>query len=141
MMVAGNPSPSLDSKIHLLNITKQLYPAIVLAVFVIGFIIYGVANAPDDSDQIRVQALRGPGGRPLPFRRKSAHQVKEAAAIKDFSPLAKLVFRIGQTGVILTFIVGSVIILLQVVLYRKDMWWPGQSAIVCVFCFLLCLIY
>ena len=120
----------MDTSLRILNISKQAYPAIVLGLFVICFVIYGIVNAPDEGDSVSVGALRGPGGRPLPYRRKSANQVKEAGAIKDFSPVAKLIFRLGQTAVILTFIVDAVLILLQVLLYRKDQWWPGQSAIV-----------
>lgn len=130
MLLTGAGHVSMSTSLKILNITKQASPAIVLGLFVVGFVVYSIVNAPSDGDQVPVQALRGPGGRPLPFRRKSANQVKEDNAIKDASPTAKLVFRLGQTGVIATFIVDAVIILLQVLFYRKDSWWPGQSAIV-----------
>ena len=122
---------SLDTCLRILNISKNAYPAIVLGLFIVAFVIYGIVHAPDEGEKISIQNLRGPGGRPLPFRRKSANQVKEAvAAIKDFTPGAKLTFRIGQTGIILTFIIDAAIIILQVLLYRKNEWWPGQSAVV-----------
>ena len=129
-MLSGGPSISLDTSLRILNIAKQAYPATVLGLFILLFVIYGIRNAPDEGDQVTISAVRGPGGRPLPFRRPSAKQVKQAAAIRDFSPTAKLIFRLGQTGIILTFIVDAAIILFQVVIYRKDQWWPGQSAVV-----------
>ena len=130
MLLAGIGHLSLRTTLRVLNISKQAYPAIVLGLFVVGFVIYGIINAPGDGEEVKVDALLGPGGRPLPFRRKSANQARDAAATKDFTPAAKLAFRLGQTGIILTFIVDAVIILLQVLLYRKNQWWPGQSAIV-----------
>lgn len=130
-MLSAGGRFSIDTSLRILNISKQSYPAIVLGLFLVGFIIYGIKHAPDEGDSVTVGALRGPGGRPLPFRRKSANLVKEAAAVRDFSPMAKFIFRLGQTAIILTFIVDAAIILLQVLLYRKDEWWPGQSAIVC----------
>lgn len=129
-MISAGGQFSVDASLRILNISKQAYPAIVLGVFLVGFIIYGIRHAPDEGDSVAVGALRGPGGRPLPYRRKSANLLKEAAAIRDFSPVAKFIFRLGQIGVILTFIVDAVLILLQVLMYRKDEWWPGQSAIV-----------
>lgn len=130
MLFEGVSQMSINTNLEILNISKQAYPALVLTLFVVGFVIYGIVNAPDDGDQVRIQNLRGPGGRPLPCRRRSANQVKKAAAIKDFSSTAKWIFRLGQTAIILTFIVDAVIILLQVLLFRKDQWWPGQSAVV-----------
>ena len=123
---------SLQTSLRNLNNAKQTSPAIVLAVFVVGFIVYGIKNAPEDGEKVSVQSLRGPGGRPLPVRRKSANQAKEAVAVEDFSPRSKLVFRILQTILLLTFIVQAAEILIQVLAYRKREWWPGQSAVVYV---------
>ena len=121
---------SLDRAREILYTTKTAYPAIVLCVFLLGFIIYGVVNAPRDDGKVEVHAKRGPGGRPLPLRRKSASQVKEAIKVTDFSPSAKLIFRATSAAVLLSFVVNGAAIVLQVLIYRDERWWPGQSAVV-----------
>lgn len=121
---------SLEQSLGILNYTRSIYPAIIFGLFLISFITFGVINAPDDGDKVRVEALRGPGGRPLPTRRKSANQVKDANAIKDFSPRAKMIFTGLQAGVLMAFVANGVAVILQVIWYRKDEWWPGQSAVV-----------
>ena len=74
--------------------------------------------------------MRGPGGRPLPTRRKSNNQIKEAAAVSDFSPRTKAVFATLTGGLILAFVANGVSTLLQVIAYTEEKWWPGQSAVV-----------
>ena len=115
---------------EILYSTKTAYPAVVLCLFLLAFIIYGVVNAPSDDGPVEVHAKRGPGGRPLPLRRKSANQVKEAIKVTDFSPNAKLVFKALSAGLLLSFVVNGAAIVLQVLIYRDDHWWPGQSAVV-----------
>ena len=117
--------------LKILNVCQEAYPAIILLVFIIAFIFYGIFNAPIEVDKVKVHAMRGPGGRPLPQRRKSANQVKEAVAVNDFSPRSKLVFRVIQAGVLVTFVVNAVSLILQTLYYREDEWWAGQSAVVC----------
>lgn len=121
---------SLTKARELLYVTKTAYPPIVLGIFLVGFIIYGVVTAPRDDGKVEVQAKRGPGGRPLPTRRKSASQVKEASKASDFSPNAKLCFKLITAGVLLTFVVNGAAIILQVLIYRDDRWWAGQAAVV-----------
>lgn len=122
----------LDTALPLLNWTKKLYPALLLVLFVVGFVTYGIINAPEDAGKVQVHPMKGPGGRPLPLRRKSANQVKEAASVKDFSPLAKLIFQVLQTGLLLSFLANAALIVFQALVDRKLQWWPGESAIVYV---------
>lgn len=121
---------SMAKNREILNVTKVAYPAIVLGVFIVVFIIHGILTAPDDGDKLQLHPARGPGGRPLPQRRVSARKLKEAAKVKDFSPSAKLTFRVMSAGVLISFLVDAVILILQVIIYRKEEWWPGQSAVV-----------
>lgn len=123
-------SLGLGQTLTILNITRSLYPAILLTIFVLCFIVFGVVNSPADSDKIKVHSLRGPGGRPLPTRRKSANQIKEAVATRDFSPRAKAVFAILTSGIIIGFVASGAATLIQVITYRDDQWWPGQNAVV-----------
>lgn len=121
---------SLTRAREVLYVIKTAYPAIFLGVFLVGFIIYGVVVAPKEEAKVEIHAKKGPGGRPLPMRRKSATQVKEASKATDFSPTAKLVFRLMSVVVLFTFAINGAAIILQVLIYRDDKWWPGQSAVV-----------
>ncbi|KAJ9616451.1 ATP-binding cassette-type vacuolar membrane transporter Hmt1 [Cladophialophora chaetospira] len=129
-----HPQPDLNAiqaSLKVLNATKSAYPAILVVIFVATFVYHGIKASPDNGI-VTIQALRGPGGRPLPIRRKSANQVKEAAAVKDLSPGVKAVFKISQVIVILTFLGNAAILLFQVLLDRKEQWWPGKNAVIYV---------
>lgn len=125
--------PDLDAiqaSIRALNIAKTAYPAILIVVFVVTFVYHGIKTAPDDT-KVKIQPMRGPGGRPLPIRRRSANQVKQAAAVKDLPPGLKTIFKISQVIIILTFLGNATILLFETLLNRKDEWWPGRNAVVC----------
>jgi len=130
MSPAGPGFVSLRQALVILHVSKSAYPAVILCVFLVGFVVVGVITAPKEDDKVEVDAQKGPGGRPLPVRRKSASQVKEAAAITDFSPSAKLIFRSLSAGVLITFVINGAAIVLQVIVNHKWSWWPGQSAVV-----------
>ena len=121
----------MEQTAEIRDVTKMAYAAIVLGLFLVAFVIHGILNAPDDSDKVKIHAMRGPGGRPLPQRRVSAKQLKEAVKVKDFSPSAKLAFRVMAAGILSTFLTQAILIILEVIIYRKQQWWPGQSAVVC----------
>jgi hypothetical protein len=121
---------SLDRAREILYNAKTAYPAVVLGVFLLGFIIYGIVNAPSEDGKVEVHAKRGPGGRPLPLRRKSARQVKDAIKVTDFSPNSKLIFKAISAAILVSFVANGAAIILQVLIYRDDRWWPGQSAVV-----------
>lgn len=133
MAAAAAASWSLGSSLRALNTARDVYPAVVLVVFLACFVTYGIVNAPREADKV----VRGPGGRPLPVRTKSnnGHATDDdddAAAQKDVSPRAKLAFRLGHTAIVLTFIFHAAAMVLQVLLYRHDEWWPGQSPVIFV---------
>lgn len=130
MAFIASGSLSLPQTYHILNYSRSLYPAIILGIFLVSFLTFGVINSPHNGDKITVQSMVGPGGRPLPTRRKSNNQIKEAVSTRDFSPRAKTAFAVLTSGVILAFVVNGVATLVQVITYRNEEWWPGQSAIV-----------
>jgi hypothetical protein len=121
---------AIRASLRVLNVTKSAYPAILLAIFIVAFVCHGIRTSPDEG-KVTIEPMRGPGGRPLPIRRKSANQVKEAAAVKDLPPGIKTVFKISQVLVILTFLGNAAILLFETLLERKDEWWPGKNAVVC----------
>ena len=130
-MLAEPDLGALQSSLRVLNVAKSAYPAILLIAFLAAFVYHGIKHAPDDGDKVQIHPMRGPGGRPLPIRRKSANQVKEAAAVKDLSPGIQAIFKTSQAVVILTFLANAGILLIETLLNRKDEWWPGQNAVVC----------
>ena len=113
--------------------TRIAAPAVVLVVFLAAFITHGVINAPP-GDDVEVQARSGPGGRPLPKRRQSSQQVKEAAKVRDFSPSVKLLFNWLGLSALLTFLINAILITTQTILFFRHRWWPGQAAVVSVAC-------
>ncbi|KAK6844289.1 hypothetical protein PG995_014399 [Apiospora arundinis] len=115
----------LDTILRILNTSKVAYPAVVFGVFLISFITYGILHAPRDDNKL----LRGPGGRPLPVRPKPDDR-QAAKPVVELSASANLALRLLHTLIILTFVGHAVLILVQVLLYRQDEWWPGQSAVV-----------
>lgn len=123
---------SLEDTLAILNLARNVYPAAVLVIFLVAFVVFGVVNSPVENDRVLIDSLRGPGGRPLPTRRKSNNQVREAVAVRDFSPRAKTVFAMLQAVVLATFVADGVAVILQVISGREDHWWPGQSAVVFV---------
>ncbi len=121
---------AIQASLEVLNVTKSAYPAILLIIFFATFVYKGIKASPDDG-KVTIQPMRGPGGRPLPTRRKSANQVKEAAAVKDLPPGLKTVFKLSQVIIILTFLGNAAILLFEILLDRKAQWWPGKNAVVC----------
>ena len=123
---------SLGTSRQILAYTKISAPAVVLVVFLVAFITHGILTAPP-SDDVEVHAKLGPGGRPLPKRRQSSQQVKEAAKVCDFSPNVKLLFNWLGLFALMTFAVNALIIILQSVINFREKWWPGQAAVVSAF--------
>ena len=130
MAYLASAAPSLQHVYRILNLSRSLYPAIILGIFLVSFITFGVINSPKNGDKITVRSMQGPGGRPLPTRRKSNNQIKDAVSTRDFSPSAKTAFAILTSGIILAFVANGVATMIQVITYRDEGWWPGQSAIV-----------
>lgn len=120
---------SLEKSRQILGYTKICAPAIILLVFLAAFITHGIVTAPP-SDDVEVHAKLGPGGRPLPKRRQSSQQVKQAAKVRDFSPSVKLLFNWLGVFALMTFAANAVLIILQSIIYFRDQWWPGQAAVV-----------
>ena len=114
---------------RILEYSKISNPAIVLVVFLAAFVTHGILTAPP-SDDVEVHASLGPGGRPLPKRRQSSQQVKEAAKFRDFSPSVKLLFNWLGLLALMTFAINAVLIILQSLMHYREKWWPGQAAVV-----------
>ena len=115
---------------QILAYTKLSSPAIILVVFLVAFIIHGILTAPP-GDDVEVHATLGPGGRPLPRRRQSSQEVKEAAKFRDFSLNVKLLFNWLGLLALMTFAVNAALIILQSLIHFREQWWPGQAAVVC----------
>jgi ATP-binding cassette, subfamily B, vacuolar membrane transporter HMT1/ACLQ len=122
-------STSFGTSRQILKYTQISAPALILVVFLVAFVTHGVLTAPP-GDDVEVLAKSGPGGRPLPKRRQSSQQVKEAAKIRDFSPSVKLFFNWLGLFALMTFAVNALLIVLQTIIHFREKWWPGQAAVV-----------
>lgn len=120
---------SFGTSRQILKYTQIAAPAIILVVFLVAFVTHGILNAPP-SDDVEVLAKSGPGGRPLPKRRQSTQQVKEAVKTRDFSPNVKLLFNWLGLFALMTFAVDALLIVLQTIIHFREKWWPGQAAVV-----------
>lgn len=128
-MSASTVRSNLKTSLELVGYTKIVAPLLVLVVFLVAFVAHGVVTAPP-SDDVEVHARLGPGGRPLPKRRQSSQQVKEAAKVRDFSPHVKLLFNWLGLFALMTFAANAVLIILQTMIKFREKWWPGQAAVV-----------
>lgn len=130
MSLAATHLPLGNSR-FILEYSKISCPAVVLVVFLVAFVIHGILTAPPSAD-VEVHARLGPGGRPLPKRRQSSQQVKEAVRVRDFPPNIKLIFNWLGLFALMTFAVNAALIIFQSVIYFDQKWWPGQAAVVSV---------
>ena len=121
---------SLQQTYHVLNWTKNLSPVIIFVLFLSLYVTWSIINSPDDGDKVTVHSMRGPGGRPLPTRRKSNQKIKEAFAVRDISPRAKAAFAVLTICIILTYVINGGVVITEVLSRRDEDWWPGKNAIV-----------
>lgn len=132
MAVSTSTALSLGTTYTILTYARSIYPAIILGIFMVCFLTFGVVNSPNEGDKVTVHPMRGPGGRPLPTRRKSNNQIKEAVAVRDFSPRTKTAFAVLTGCLLVGFVVNGTTTIIQVIARQDERWWPGQSAIVFV---------
>lgn len=126
-------SLSLQASYKLLNPVKSFYPVIIAVVFLLCFIIFGVVNSPSNDGKVTIHSMKGPGGRPLPVRRKSNNQIKESVETRDFSGKSKAFFAILTGCLVVAFGLNGAALMIQAVSFRDDHWWAGQSAVVSIF--------
>ena len=119
-----------DKAAELLVVVKELYPCLVIVVFLVAFISRTIYTTRKDP-AVEESPLLGPGGRPLPQRRKSAKRMPQTSDRPDFSPSTKLFVNWMMVVVLMSFLANAVAIIVQTIAYRKESWWCGQSAVVC----------
>ena len=111
---------SVRASQQILDYTQTSAPAIILAVFLVAIVGHGVLAASPGHDVTK----SGPGGRPLPERRQQ---------VNDFSPSIKLLFNWLGLFSLMTFAANALLIVLQVIIFHREKWWPGQAAVVSLF--------
>lgn len=100
------------------------YPAALTAFFLLAFIIHSIAMAPkteipSEADQV------GPGGKPLPRRKKF-----DASQMLDFGPAQQSLFKWLSALLVSTFAVDTALTISHVIAARSDGWWCGQHFVV-----------
>lgn len=121
---------SLPYSYKVLNAVRGCYPVIIFVLFLVAFIAFGVINSPRNDGTVTIQSMTGPGGRPLPVRRKSNNQIKEAVETRDFSKTSKNIFAVLTGCILITYALNCASLTIQAITFRDEQWWPGQSAVV-----------
>ena len=102
---------SVRASQQILDYTQTSAPAIILAVFLVAIVGHGILAAPP-----------GDG-----VTRQSSQQVTRA---RDFSPSIKLFFNWLGLSTLMTFAANALLIVLQVIIFHREKWWPGQAVVV-----------
>ena len=127
--------PSTQTALHkdtlnVLNAARVAAPFVSIILFVVVFVFRTVLKSPEEPSPPATPTL-GPGGRPLPPRRKSARGVKQSLESSVFSPATKKLINYLSILILVTFLGNAAVIVLQTLVYRQEHWWCGQSTIVC----------
>ncbi|KKY14362.1 putative heavy metal tolerance protein [Phaeomoniella chlamydospora] len=128
--IEKEPRFTNDEARRIIAVTKTVYPCVLLIVFLVAFISRTIYKTYRDPTTAEESCLTGPGGRPLPQRRKSAKRIVKTNDRPDFSPNAKFTINWLMVIVLVTFVANAFAIIAQTVLYRHENWWCGQSAVI-----------
>ena len=126
----GEPWLTNERAREVIKVAKIALPCVVIVVFLVTFIARTVYVTSREEVTSEIKNIHGPGGRPLPQRRKSGKRIPKTNDRPDFSPKTKSVINWLMVGILLTFLANSVSIIAQTIIFRQENWWCGQSAVV-----------
>lgn len=131
-MAASNMPWTLRTRIstrtaqHIFVIFHYASPIVLIAFFLIGFTAHSIITASDAAPEQPTDVPTGPGGKPLPQKKRG--KMKQKAL--DFSPARKYLFNWLSVGTIATFVANAGVVILHAVLGRNENWWCGKSVAV-----------
>lgn len=108
---------------------KVISPFVAIISFLLVFIGRTIYKAPAEESPPGTPTV-GPGGRPLPSRRKSARKAKQTLEPCLFSTKTRTAVNYLSGLILVTFLANAVLIILRAIIYREDHWWCGQATIV-----------
>ena len=115
----------------LLKFVHFHYAWVLFVVFLTAFVTNSILSA-EPSSELKGPVLLGPGGKPLPpsAARKHKEEREKRKKLKDFSRGRKLIFLYLSIGLLTTFVVNAINIIVHALTASENGWWCGQAAAV-----------
>ena len=126
MTLAHRPWVSNRTAQDVLVYTHYSSPIVLLAFFLVAFTAHSIITASDSAVAAPSDLQTGPGGKPLPQKKKGRPKPNAL----DFSPARKSLFNWLSVGAIATLVSNAGVVILHTILGRKDNWWCGKSVAV-----------
>ena len=114
---------------------------VLAAIFLLVFVANSILTA-DPTSETKPPTITGPGGKPLP---RSAVKYKEELQkwrkMKDFTRGRKMLFLYLHAGLLATFLLSGMNIIIHALVEKDQGWWCGEATAVSTTLFLfLCLL-
>ena len=115
----------------LLDVVQLHYAWVLFVVFIAAFVT-NVILAAEPSSEAKGPVLLGPGGKPLPpsFARKNKEERERRKKLKDFSRGRKLLFLYLSVGLLATFVVNAINIIIHALSKSENGWWCREATAV-----------
>ncbi|KAB8532564.1 hypothetical protein FH972_025509 [Carpinus fangiana] len=115
--------------VSILTVLYYAYPIILLVFFLVAFAVRGIAYSNSSETTEAPSSQLGPGGKPLPLKKK-ASQVESLKAALDFSRPRKLLFNWLSAFAATTFLANSTVVILHALVARSEGYWCGKAVVV-----------
>jgi hypothetical protein len=115
----------------LLEVVHLHYAWVLFVVFIAAFVTNSIFAA-EPSSESKGPVLLGPGGKPLPpsAARKNKEEREKRKKLKDFSRGRKLLFLYLSAGLLATFVVNAINIIVHALTKSENGWWCGEATAV-----------
>ncbi len=112
----------------LLDVVHLHYAWVLFVVFIAAFVTNSILAA-EPSSESKGPVLLGPGGKPLPpsAARKNKEERERKKKLKDFSRGRKLLFLYLSIGLLATFVVNAINIIVHALTKSENGWWCGEA--------------
>ncbi|KAN0110431.1 putative heavy metal tolerance protein [Hyaloscypha variabilis] len=113
---------------NLLRLVHFHYAWVLFVVFLTAFVTNSILSA-EPSSEAKGPVLLGPGGKPLPpsAARKHKEEREKKKKLKDFSRGRKLIFLYLSVGLLATFVVNAINIIVHALTASENGWWCGEA--------------
>jgi hypothetical protein len=115
----------------LLDVVHLHYAWVLFVVFIAAYVT-NIILAAEPSSEAKGPVLLGPGGKPLPrsVARKKKEERERRKKLKDFSRGRKLLFLYLSIGLLATFVVNAINIIIHALTKSENGWWCGEATAV-----------
>ena len=115
----------------LLDVVHLHYAWVLFVVFIAAYVT-NIILAAEPSSEAKGPVLLGPGGKPLPpsVARKNKEERERRKKLKDFSRGRKLLFLYLSVGLLATFVVNAINIIIHALSKSENGWWCREATAV-----------